>query len=238
MSSFSIEDGYNYKKPPANNHRIYCPVVVTDDIPPAIGPIEEANGNNDRCNTLLKVVVLVLYISVCFWFVTDASYYSRLDPNFKIDSIFVSPLKISSNNYSDQIISTNWTIGISVENPTLHTPIIYDGFEVSLFYETDQNLCSTWIIPFNQEPKNTTTFIAESKTCSQGISHDLFARVNGSIDEDFHGISHFDLKLRVRYRRINPLWPAVMALKWRSQDDVFNGQQSSACREWEESGGG
>ncbi|KAL3507706.1 hypothetical protein ACH5RR_033088 [Cinchona calisaya] len=67
-----------------------------------------------------------------------------------------------------------------------------------------------YVDPIYPGPGNTTTLIAESKACSEGLI-DLFAGLlSGSTAEDLHGIAHFDVKLRVCFRFIDPLslWTA------------------------------
>ncbi|XP_027126115.1 NDR1/HIN1-like protein 10 [Coffea arabica] len=133
--------------------------------------------------------------------------YTNYSPEFQIDSISVSPPNISNSQ-----ISTNWTMGIMVTNPNKRSHIVYDGLEVSLFYEADQNLCSTRIAPLRQGPKNTTTLAAESQACLQDLNDHLFAGVTESaaraISKDLRGgIGDFNVKLRVRHRHVNPLWP-------------------------------
>ncbi|KAL3512055.1 hypothetical protein ACH5RR_024772 [Cinchona calisaya] len=206
-----------------------CPETIID-IPPTSSQNSAwpAGVNNNAANqrpihktpcqktgSFVYGTAIILLVIYGFWGVIDSTIYTQNQPDFKIESILLDTTNISKSQ-----ISTNWTIGISVRNTNKHTHMIYDGFEVNLLYEGIQNLCIAKVGNFNQGSKNTTTVVAQSGSCKKSLMADVdeigtvihsreypVDSIPDIIAHDLCGITHFDVRLQVRYRYVDPIYP-------------------------------
>lgn len=161
--------------------------------------------NDDvRCLWLERTISIGIVCTLGFfftWVLAVILFEFDGNPVFKINSMLVSPLKISGSQ-----ISTNWTIGILVTNTNLQAPIFYDGFEVSVFLGNGQYLCESTFPAFEQEySRKKTNLSIGPNACSQGLTTVMDENMRG-------GLVHFDIKLWVRYRHamdkyMSWIWP-------------------------------
>ncbi|KAL3529022.1 hypothetical protein ACH5RR_008344 [Cinchona calisaya] len=184
--------------------------------PPRFNNVPAANNNNNNhiistqqevnkrnlCLAIAAVISMFLIVLVVpITYSEIASHrYTNYHPNFVINSMFVSPLNISTN-FSG--ITANWTIGILVNNTNKHVPIDYRKFEVSVFYDAEEYICNTTIAPFHQTSENVTNLIVQP--------HALLQSLNGSVaasiaKEYANGDISFDVKLKVIFKYINRMY--------------------------------
>lgn len=148
------------------------------------------NKSANSCALWLSIIFLGLLVILALVLLMNNEVQK---PLFEVDSIVVSPIHISSNNQ----ITANWTIGLMVKNSNKQKSVVYEKFDVLVFYNSTEYLCNTTVESFRQGPNQENALILEPKAWFQGLGNSVGRAI---ADDRKDGFIKFDLKFKVDTR--------------------------------------
>lgn len=199
-------NGHPHQPPPASNTSypyVAAPPPNYYNQPYYPGPAVTYQPDPDAFRRAIFLRRVLAIIIACFIIVGTSFFIVWLVLRPRLPELRIDSLSVSNLNYSTNLFSADFQIGITARNPNSKITLVYESVDANVYFQ-NVRLSETTLPPFSQTKKNETSIRASAAAVSTYVSGDLVSSMNGQRSKK--GNVNFNVRMFMALRLKAGVW--------------------------------